>query len=249
MYKIYSIVLNFNIDYFSLLESVRMSIRYKVLVAEDEVKIRDILVDFLSDYYEVIEAKDGEEALRLFHSQQIDLVLLDLMMPGKDGFSVLKEIRSVSKVPIMILTARSSVEDQVKGYELKVDDYVTKPFDNQVLLAKINRLLARVNEEDGVETYEIAFDGLVVNKLSRTVRIDNELVDFRPKEFDLLVFLIENHRIALDRDRILDAVWGIDYFGDTRVVDTHIKKIRKKLGAYAGYIYTVFGVGYKFEVI
>lgn len=226
-----------------------MSTRYKVLVAEDEVKIREILVDFLTDYYEVIESKDGEEALRLFHSQQIDLVLLDLMMPGRDGFSVLKEIRSVSKVPVMILTARSSVEDQVKGYDLKVDDYVTKPFDNKVLVAKINRLLARVNEEDEVETYELAFDGLVVNKLSRTVRIDNELIDFRPKEFDLLVFLIENHRIALDRDRILDAVWGIDYFGDTRVVDTHIKKIRKKLGTYAKYIHTVFGVGYKFEVI
>ena len=136
-----------------------MSTRYKVLVAEDEVKIREILVDFLTDYYEVIEAKDGEEALRLFHSQQIDLVLLDLMMPGRDGFSVLKEIRSVSKVPVMILTARSSVEDQVKGYDLKVDDYVTKPFDNKVLVAKINRLLARVNEEDEVETYELALDG------------------------------------------------------------------------------------------
>ena len=226
-----------------------MSIRYKVLVAEDEVKIREILGGLLASYYDVIEAKDGDETLRLFHSQQIDFVLLDLMMPGKDGFSVLKEIRSVSKVPIMILTARSSVEDQVKGYDLKVDDYVTKPFDNKVLLAKINRLLTRVNEADDVETYELAFDGLVVNKLSRTVRIDNELVDFRPKEFDLLVFLIENHRIALDRDRILDAVWGIDYFGDTRVVDTHIKKIRKKLGIYSKYIHTVFGVGYKFEVI
>ena len=149
----------------------------------------------------------------------------------------------------MILTARSSVEDQVKGYDLKVDDYITKPFENKILLAKINRLLARTNEEDEVTTYELAFDGLVVNKLSCTVRIDNELIDFRPKEFDLLVFLIENHRIALDRDRILDAVWGIDYFGDTRVVDTHIKKIRKKLGNYARYIHTVFGVGYKFEVI
>ena len=112
-----------------------------------------------------------------------------------------------------------------------------------------NTVIVAVNEEDEVETYELAFDGLVVNKLSRTVRIDNELIDFRPKEFDLLVFLIENHRIALDRDRILDAVWGIDYFGDTRVVDTHIKKIRKKLGTYAKYIHTVFGVGYKFEVI
>ncbi|HAX73035.1 MAG TPA: DNA-binding response regulator [Firmicutes bacterium] len=225
-----------------------MSIKYKVLVAEDETKIREILADLLSDYYEVIEARDGEEALRLFHSQQIDLVLLDLMMPGRDGFSVLKEIRTVSKVPVMILSARSSVEDQIKGYDLKVDDYLTKPFENQIILAKINRLLARTNEDDEVEAYELAFDGLVVNKLSRTVRIDNELIDYRPKEFDLLVFLIENHRIALDRDRILDAVWGIDYFGDTRVVDTHIKKIRKKLGAYSKYIHTVFGVGYKFEV-
>ena len=183
-----------------------MSIKYKVLVAEDELKIREILVDCLMDDYEVIEAKDGLEALRLFHSQQFDLVLLDVMMPEKDGFSVLKEIRLVSKVPVIMLTARSSVEDQVRGYDLKVDDYVTKPFDNQVLLAKVHRLLSRINEDDEVETYELAFDGLVVNKLSRTVRVDNELMDFRPKEFDLLVFLIENHRIALDRDRILDAV-------------------------------------------
>ena len=222
--------------------------RYKILVAEDETKIREILVDLLDDYYEVLEARDGEEALRVFHSQQIDLVCLDLMMPGKDGYAVLKEIRAVSKVPVMILSARSSVEDQIKGYNLKVDDYVTKPFDNQILLAKVNRLLARTHEEDEMEEFELAFEGLVVNKLSRTVRINNEITDFRPKEFDLLVFLIENHRIALDRDRILDAVWGIDYFGDTRVVDTHIKKIRKKLTPYSKYIHTVFGVGYKFEV-
>ena len=222
--------------------------RYKILVAEDETKIREILVDLLDDYYEVLEARDGEEALRVFHSQQIDLVCLDLMMPGKDGYGVLKEIRTVSKVPVMILSARSSVEDQIKGYNLKVDDYLTKPFDDQILLAKVNRLLARTHEEDEMEEFELAFEGLVVNKLSRTVRINNELTDFRPKEFDLLVFLIENHRIALDRDRILDAVWGIDYFGDTRVVDTHIKKIRKKLTPYSKYIHTVFGVGYKFEV-
>ena len=144
-----------------------MSIKYKVLVAEDELKIREILVDCLMDDYEVIEAKDGLEALRLFHSQQFDLVLLDVMMPEKDGFSVLKEIRLVSKVPVIMLTARSSVEDQVRGYDLKVDDYVTKPFDNQVLLAKVHRLLSRINEDDEVETYELAFDGLVVNKLSR----------------------------------------------------------------------------------
>lgn len=142
-----------------------MSIKYKVLVAEDELKIREILVDCLMDDYEVIEAKDGLEALRLFHSQQFDLVLLDVMMPEKDGFSVLKEIRLVSKVPVIMLTARSSVEDQVRGYDLKVDDYVTKPFDNQVLLAKVHRLLSRINEDDEVETYELAFDGLVVNKL------------------------------------------------------------------------------------
>lgn len=214
-----------------------MSIKYKVLVVEDELKIREILVDCLMDDYEVIEAKDGLEALRLFHSQQFDLVLLDVMMPEKDGFSVLKEIRLVSKVPVIMLTARSSVEDQVRGYDLKVDDYVTKPFDNQVLLAKVHRLLSRINEDDEVETYELAFDGLVVNKLSRTVRVDNELMDFRPKEFDLLVFLIENHRIALDRDRILDAVWGIDYFGDTRVVDTHIKKFEKIGGLFEIYSY------------
>ncbi len=225
-----------------------MTVKYKVLVAEDETKIREILTDLLDDYFEVLEAKDGDEALRVFHSQQIDLVLLDLMMPGKDGFTVLKEIRVVSKVPIIILSARSSVEDQIKGYDLKVDDYNTKPFDNKIVLAKANRLLARTNEEPEMEEYELAFEGLVVNKLSRTVRINNEVVDFRPKEFDLLVFLIENHRIALDRDRILDAVWGIDYFGDARVVDTHIKKIRKKLAAYSKYIHTVFGVGYKFEV-
>ena len=191
-----------------------MSIKYKVLVAEDELKIREILVDCLMDDYEVIEAKDGLEALRLFHSQQFDLVLLDVMMPEKDGFSVLKEIRLVSKVPVIMLTARSSVEDQVRGYDLKVDDYVTKPFDNQVLLAKVHRLLSRINEDDEVETYEY---------------ISNS----PPIFYEFFLYAYPQH----------------EYHQNSRFPKPHLKKIRKKLGDYSKYIHTVFGVGYKFEVI
>ena len=172
--------------------------------------------------------------------------LLQLLKEKIIGFSIELEKLNMIKFQMARINAIQLIDSYI---DLKVDDYVTKPFDNKVLVAKINRLLARVNEEDEVETYELAFDELVVNKLSRTVRIDNELIDFRPKEFDLLVFLIENHRIALDRDRILDAVWGIDYFGDTRTVDVHVKRLREKLEGVSDKweLKTVWCVGYKFE--
>ena len=224
--------------------------KYKILIIEDDEHINNLVATLLeANGYQTLSAYSCEDGMMMYASHRPDLVVLDLGLPDQDGMTFLKRLRKDSLTPVIVLSARSDEKDKVEALDMGANDYVTKPFDNKVLVAKINRLLARVNEEDEVEIYELAFDGLVVNKLSRTVRIDNELIDFRPKEFDLLVFLIENHRIALDRDRILDAVWGIDYFGDTRVVDTHIKKIRKKLGTYAKYIHTVFGVGYKFEVI
>jgi len=234
-------------DYF-LVRRVALNMKYKVLVADSDSVMRETLVNYLEEFFEVIATNSSEEALSLFNSQQIDLVLLDVVMPNIDGFELIKEIRKVSQVPIMVLTSRLNIEEQLKAYDLGVDDYLLKPCDIKLVIAKIKRLLFRVYDETAMNQ-TLAFDKLVVNKLARTVRIDNKLVTFRPKEFDLLVFLIENEGIALDRDRILDAVWGIDYFGDTRVVDSHIKKIRKKLDVYAKCIHTIFGIGYKFELV
>ena len=221
---------------------------YKVLILEQDTLMREALIKQLEVEFEINAVDTGEKMLALFHSQQFDLILLDIETSDGDGFEFVKEVRKVSQIPLMVFTKRSTIEDQIKGYELAVDDYIIKPCDLNLVIAKMKRLLSRVYQQEE-ENYEIAFNQLVINKLARTVRIENELVNFRPKEFDLLLFLIENQTVALNRDRILDAVWGIDYFGDTRVVDTHVKKIRKKLGVHANYIHTLFGVGYKFEVV
>ena len=220
--------------------------KYKILIADHDSLTRNILTNYLSDFYEIIEADTSEVVLNEFHSQQIDLIILDIAMPQADRFQIIREIRLLSSVPVVVLTHKSSIDDQVKGYDLGADDYVIKPCEGRLLVAKTRRLLARAYNEKEVNQ-ELAFGQLVINKLARTVCIEQEWVSFRPKEFDLLVFLIENKGVALDRDQILDEVWGIDYFGDTRVVDTHIKKIRKKLGSYSDYIHTIFGIGYKFE--
>jgi len=222
--------------------------KYKVLIADHDSLTRSILTKCLEDFYEIIAADSSEMTLKRLHSQQIHLIILDVAMPQTDGFQVVEEIRSFSEVPIVVLTHKSSLEDQIKGYDLGVDDYIIKPCDGKLLLAKIKRLLFKAYDKKEVN-HEFSFGQLVINKLARTVCIEQEWVSFRPKEFDLLVFLIENEGVALDRDQILDAVWGIDYFGDTRVVDTHIKKIRRKLGVYASYIHTIFGVGYKFDLV
>ena len=218
-----------------------------ILIAEDEIRIRILLRDYLlRENYNVVEAKDGEEAVNLFSSNNITLAILDVMMPKMDGFEVAEFIRSKTSTPIIMLTAKSEEEDKLHGYDLGIDDYVTKPFSPKVLIAKIKALLKRtVTEKDSAL---IDLNGLTVNKLSHEVKVYDDVINLSPKEFELLLYLIENKGIALTRDKILDNVWGMDYCGDIRTVDTNIKRLREKLKDKANYIATVRGSGYKLEV-
>ncbi|MGL5634477.1 MAG: response regulator transcription factor [Sarcina sp.] len=219
-----------------------------ILIVEDELRIRILLRDYLKkDGFIVIEASDGEEALKSFSETNIDLVILDIMMPKIDGFEVCKTIRSVSNIPIILLTAREEEEDKLLGYELGADDYVTKPFSPKVLVAKVKALLKRT-ETDNINKNLSNFNGLKINKLSHEVLLDGRELSLSPKEYDLLLYLTSNKGIALSRDKILDNVWGYDYFGDIRTVDTNIKRLREKLLHKSSYITTVRGSGYKFEV-
>ncbi len=219
-----------------------------ILIVEDELRIRILLRDyFRRDGFNIIEAGDGEEALKSFSETNIDLVVLDIMMPKIDGFEVCKTIRSVSNIPIILLTAREEEEDKLYGYELGADDYVTKPFSPKVLIAKVNAILKRT-ENDIINKNISNFNGLKINKLSHEVILDGEELSLSPKEYDLLLYLTSNKGIALSRDKILDNVWGYDYFGDIRTVDTNIKRLREKLLHKSSYITTVRGSGYKFEV-
>jgi len=218
-----------------------------VLVVEDESKMREFICLYLrKEGYQVIEAHNGEIALEKFRENKIDLIILDVMMPKLNGFEVCKRIREKSKVPIIILTAIEKEMDQVKGYELGADDYVTKPFKAKILLAKIKRLFERLKEENDknvliYNTFKIDLDG-------RELYINEEKIKLAPKEFELLEYLVINKGIALTRNQILDHVWGYDFDGETRVIDNHIKKLRSKLANYAVFIETVVSVGYKFEV-
>ncbi|MGL4761606.1 MAG: response regulator transcription factor [Sarcina sp.] len=219
-----------------------------ILIVEDELRIRILLRDYLKkDGFIIIEASDGEEALKCFSESNIDLVILDIMMPKINGFEVCKTIRSVSNIPIILLTAREEEEDKLHGYDLGADDYVTKPFSPKVLVAKVKALLKRT-ESDHINKNLSNFDGLKINKLSHEVTLDGNELSLSPKEYDLLLYLTSNKGIALSRDKILDNVWGYDYFGDIRTVDTNIKRLREKLLHKSSYITTVRGSGYKFEV-
>ncbi|MDD3957368.1 MAG: response regulator transcription factor [Candidatus Izemoplasmatales bacterium] len=218
-----------------------------VLVADDEFRIRKLLGDFLQrEGYKVLEAEDGEETIDLMFSSKvkIDLVILDVMMPKYDGWFVLERIREFSTVPVIMLTARSDENDQLKGFKLGADDYVTKPFSPSVLMARINKLLKR----DKVEASEVVFGAIRMSLLAREVTINNAKVELTPKEFELLKYFIDNKGIALSRDKILNSVWNYDYFGDLRTVDTHIKQLRAKLGDYAYYISTVRSIGYRLDI-
>ncbi|MGL5151756.1 MAG: response regulator transcription factor [Clostridium sp.] len=218
-----------------------------ILIVEDEIRIRFLVRDyFLKEGFNILEACDGEEGLSVFSSNKVDLVLLDIMMPKLDGISVLEKIREVSTVPVILLTAKSEEDDKLCGYEFGADDYMTKPFSPKVLVAKVRALLKRTNEEKDTSIKD--FNGLIINELSHDVKIDNEVLTLSPKEYELLVFLAKNEGIALTRDGILDAVWGVDYYGDIRTVDTNVKRLREKLLHKANYIVTVRGSGYKFEV-
>ena len=217
-----------------------------ILIIEDETRIRFLLRDyFLKENFNIIEASDGDEGLNCFISNKIDIVILDIMMPKVDGITVLEMIRKVSTVPVILLTAKGQEEDKLFGYEMGADDYITKPFSPKILIAKVKALLKRTSEEIYSATKD--YDGLQINKLSHEVKLDNTTLNLSPKEFELLVYLADNEGIALSRDTILDNVWGLDYYGDLRTVDTNIKRLREKLCDKASYIVTVRGSGYRFE--
>lgn len=219
----------------------------KILVVDDEVRMRKLVKDFLSiKGYIVLEAEDGEEALKVFDTNKdIKLILLDVMMPKMDGFEVLEAIRQYSKVPVMMLTARSEERDELEGYKLGVDEYITKPFSPKILVARVEAVLRRTV---GEPEEKLVAGAIEVDKVARSVYIDKKPVDLSFKEYELLTYFIENKGIALSREKILSSVWNYDYFGDARTIDTHVKKLRAKMGERGDYIKTVWGMGYKFEI-
>ncbi|MDY4078009.1 MAG: response regulator transcription factor [Clostridium sp.] len=219
-----------------------------ILIVEDETRIRFLLRDYFAKEknFTIYEAENGLEALNIFKEKKIDLIILDIMMPVMDGLTTLEKIREVSTVPVILLTAKGQEEDKLQGYDYGADDYMTKPFSPNVLVAKVKALLKRTIENVDSSTQE--FNGLSINKLSREVKVNGEVLSLSPKEYELLVYLIDNEGVALSRDTILDNVWGLDYYGDIRTVDTNVKRLREKLLDKANYIVTVRGSGYKFEV-
>ncbi len=221
----------------------------KILVVDDEARMRKLIRDFLEKSgYAVLEAGDGAAALDLFFEQQdIALLVLDVMMPKMDGYQVCREIRQYSKVPIIMLTAKSEERDELQGFELGIDEYMTKPFSPKLLVARIEAILRRTFGETSTEEV-LEAGGIVINKTAHSVSIDGQNVELSYKEFELLSFFVENQGVALSREKILNSVWNYDYFGDARTIDTHVKKLRSKMGEKGDLIKTVWGMGYKFEV-
>lgn len=220
-----------------------------ILIIEDEQRMRSLLADyFKKEGYIYLEASNGVDGVKAFSNNSVDLVILDIMMPFMDGWEVCKIIRKTSNVPVILLTAKSEDDDKLLGYELGADDYVTKPFSPKVLVAKVKALFKRVEMQNQTSTDVVNIDGLIIDELSHEVKINEVSIDLTPKEYDLLLYLVRNKGIALTRDQILDNVWGIDYYGDTRTVDTNIKRLREKLGEKSELITTIRGSGYKFEV-
>lgn len=219
-----------------------------ILVADDESRMRKLVRDFLEkEGYSVIEAADGLEALDIFYKEkEIDLCILDVMMPEADGWQVCREIRSHSKLPIIMLTARGEERDELQGFQLGVDEYITKPFSPRILVARVGALLKRANVLSDGEVLEAG--GISVNRGAHQVTVDGEPTNLSVKEFELLTYFLKNQNIALSREKILNQVWDYDYFGDARTIDTHVKKLRSKLGERGDYIKTIWGMGYKFEV-
>ncbi len=220
----------------------------KILVVDDEERMRKLVRDFLTiKGYKVVEACDGKEAIEMFSKDPgINLILLDVMMPVMDGFETLKQIREISKVPVIMLTARSEERDELQGFSLGVDEYVTKPFSPKILVARVEAILRR---SMGVKDEIIEIGSIKLDKSAHQVLIDNNLVELSFKEFELLNYFMENRGIALSRERILNSVWNYDYFGDARTIDTHVKKLRAKMGEKGDYIKTIWGMGYKFEAV
>ncbi len=222
--------------------------KLKILVVDDESRMRKLVKDFLSkkNFY-VIEAANGEEAVDLFYEDKdIALIILDVMMPKMDGWDVCREIRKNSKVPIIMLTARGDERDELLGFELGVDEYISKPFSPKILVARVEAILRRSGQTSGEDS--ISSGGIVIDKAAHLASVDGRPMDLSFKEFELLTYFLENEGIALSREKILNSVWNYDYFGDARTIDTHVKKLRSKMGEKGEYIRTVWGMGYKFEV-
>lgn len=219
----------------------------KILVVDDEQRLRKLVHDYLSrEGYEIIEAGDGEEALSKFYEDKdISLILLDVMMPKKDGYEVLKEIRESSKVPVIMLTAKSDEQDELQGFSLGVDEYISKPFSPKILVARVQAVLRRGSLPDDEKILEKGT--IKVDMAAHEVTVDGEIIPLSVKEFELLTYFMKNEGIALSREKILNAVWEYDYFGDARTIDTHVKKLRSKLGDKGYYIKTIWGMGYKFD--
>ena len=221
----------------------------KILIADDESRMRKLVRDFLvRDGYEVLEAADGEAALDSFYdNKDLDLIILDVMMPKYNGFEVLKEIRETSDIPVIMLTAKGEEADELHGFDQGADEYITKPFSPKILVARVEAILRRSNPE-GEESVVVEKGQIRLDKTAHTVMVDGEAVDLSFKEFELLSFFMENEGKALPREKILNAVWDYDYFGDARTIDTHVKKLRAKLKSAGDHIHTIWGLGYKFQV-
>ncbi len=222
--------------------------KIKILVVDDESRMRKLVRDFLmKSGYQVVEAADGEEALDLFFEEKdFSLVILDVMMPKIDGWQVCREIREYSKIPIIMLTAKGEESDELQGFKLGVDEYISKPFSPKILVARVDALLRRANILNKEEILSVG--GIEINVSARQVTVDGRIIELSFKEFELLEYFISNQGIALSREKILNNVWNFDYFGDARTIDTHVKKLRSKLGEKGSYIRTIWGMGYKFEV-
>lgn len=222
--------------------------KMKILVVDDEARMRKLVSDFLTKSdYTVLEAGDGSEALDIFFEQKdIALVILDVMMPKMDGWQTCREIRQYSKVPIIMLTARSDEKDELQGFQLGVDEYISKPFSPKILVARVEAILRRTGQTESED--KLSMGGIVLDKEAHSVTIDGKEIELSYKEFELLAYFMENKGIALSREKILNNVWNYDYFGDARTIDTHVKKLRSKMGEKGDLIKTIWGMGYKFEV-
>ncbi|MCF2683014.1 response regulator transcription factor [Faecalicatena contorta] len=222
--------------------------KVKILVVDDESRMRKLVRDFLErEGYTVLEAGDGMDAMKIFYEEKdIALIILDVMMPRMDGWQTCREIRESSQVPIIMLTARSEERDELQGFNLGVDEYISKPFSPKILVARVGAILRRTHASGADE--ELNAGGIVIDKAAHQVRIDGKEIELSFKEFELLTYFVENQGIALSREKILNNVWDYDYFGDARTIDTHVKKLRSKLGEKGNYIKTIWGMGYKFEV-
>lgn len=226
---------------------VRYMDRLKILVVDDESRMRKLVRDFLvKSNFEVLEAEDGSQAVDIFFADKdVALIILDVMMPKMDGWEVCREIRAYSKVPIIMLTAKADERDELQGFDLGVDEYIAKPFSPKILVARVDAILRRTKQISQDDILEAG--GIVINKAAHSVTIDGKMIDLSYKEFELLTYFLENRGIALSRENILNNVWNYDYFGDARTIDTHVKKLRGKMGDKGDMIKTIWGMGYKFE--